>query len=139
MAVSDRKQLLFWGIGLAVFALFLWLVAGTLVPFLAGAAIAYFLDPVADRLERLGLSRVVATSVISIAAVLVFVLILLLAVPALIAQAQALVEAAPGLPRAGAGVPGRALPGPVRRWLGAAAAASARRQQAIQDGGIAAR
>ena len=30
----------------------------TLLPFLLGAAIAYFLDPIADRLERLGLSRV---------------------------------------------------------------------------------
>jgi predicted PurR-regulated permease PerM len=96
VAVSTRTQLLFWGIGLAAFALFLWLLAGTLLPFLAGAAIAYFLDPVADRLERLGMHRVLATSIISLVAVLVFVLILLLAVPALVSQAQALAEAAPG-------------------------------------------
>ena len=137
MAVSDRKQLLFWGIGLAVFALFLWLVAGTLVPFLAGAAIAYFLDPVADRLERLGLSRVVATSFISIVTVLVFVLILLLAVPALIAQVQALVEAAPGYIEQAQALLAARFPdlfddgSALRRSLGSA-------QQAIQDGGIAA-
>ena len=58
MAVSAERQLQFWGIGFAVFVLVLWLLGATLLPFLLGAALAYFLDPVADRLERLGLSRV---------------------------------------------------------------------------------
>jgi predicted PurR-regulated permease PerM len=42
-----------------------------LLPFVLGAAIAYFLDPVADKLERLGLSRVLAVLVISLAVVIV--------------------------------------------------------------------
>ena len=61
MAVSPRAQLQFWGIGLAIFVLVLWLLGSTLLPFLLGAAIAYFLDPLADRLQRLGLSRALAT------------------------------------------------------------------------------
>ena len=137
MAVSGRKQLLFWGIGLLACALFLWLLAGSLLPFLAGAAIAYFLDPVADRLERLGLSRVIAVSIISIAAILVFVLILLVAVPALLAQAQELVEAAPGYIAQAQAFLANRFPqlfdesSALRRSLGSA-------QEAIQSGGIAA-
>ena len=69
-----KRQLQFWGIGLAIFVLVLWLLGSTLLPFLLGAALAYFLDPLADRLERLGLSRTLATAVIAIIAVLVFVL-----------------------------------------------------------------
>jgi predicted PurR-regulated permease PerM len=95
MAVSPRRQLQFWGIAFAIFVLVLWLLGGTLLPFLLGAGVAYFLDPLADRLQRIGLSRVVATSLIAITGLLVFVLVLLLAVPALIAQVQALVLAAP--------------------------------------------
>ena len=37
-------------------------------------AIAYFLDPVADRLESAGLSRTIATTLIAIGAILVFVM-----------------------------------------------------------------
>ena len=71
MAVSAKRQLQFWGIAFAVFVLVLWLLGATLLPFLLGAALAYFLDPLADRLERLGLNRVAATSVIAVGAVLV--------------------------------------------------------------------
>jgi predicted PurR-regulated permease PerM len=97
MAVTDngRGQARFWGVALLIAALFLWLLAGTLVPFLAGAAIAYFLDPVADRLERLGFGRITATIIISIAGLFVFGLFLVFAVPALVNQAQTLVAAVP--------------------------------------------
>ena len=69
MAVSARKQLQFWGIGFALLCLVLWLLGSTLLPFLLGAAMAYFLDPLADRLERLGMSRLAATSVIAVTAI----------------------------------------------------------------------
>ncbi len=95
MAVRADRQLRFWGIGFVIFVAVLWLLGSTLLPFLLGAALAYFLDPVADRLERLGLSRVVATGVIAVTALLAFVLILLVAVPALIEQVQGLVTAMP--------------------------------------------
>lgn len=96
MAISTKRQLQFWGIGLVLFALFMWLLGATLLPFIAGAAIAYLLDPLADRLERMGLSRMAATGVITLSVVVVFVALLLLAVPALIGQTQALVTAVPG-------------------------------------------
>jgi predicted PurR-regulated permease PerM len=95
MAVTAGRQLRFWGIAFAVFVLALWLLGSTLLPFLLGAGIAYFLDPLADRLQRLGLSRVWSTAVIAVAAILAFVLILVLAVPALIEQIQGLIVAVP--------------------------------------------
>lgn len=96
MATSPKRQAKFWGIGFAILALVLWLLGTTLLPFLLGAGMAYFLDPVADRLEKLGLNRISATLVIAVTAVLVFTAILLFAVPALIEQVQGLVVALPG-------------------------------------------
>jgi predicted PurR-regulated permease PerM len=137
VAVSRRNQLVFWGVGLAVAVLFLWLLAGTMLPFLLGAAIAYFLDPVADRLQALGLNRLAATAIISIAGLVVFVLVLLLAVPALVTQAQAFVEAAPGYLEAAQNFLAARFPeffaegARLRRTLAAA-------QTALQEGGMAA-
>ena len=65
MALPVRQQLLTWGIATAVFLLLLYVLGDVLLPFLVGGAIAYFLDPVADRLQRAGLSRVGATVTIS--------------------------------------------------------------------------
>jgi predicted PurR-regulated permease PerM len=95
MAVDARRQLQFWGIGFAVFVAVLWLLGSTLLPFLLGAALAYFLDPLADSLQRLGLSRVLATAVIATIAVLALVLALVLLVPIAFEQVQALVVALP--------------------------------------------
>lgn len=95
MAVSAKQQLRFWGIAFAFLILVLWLLGGTLLPFLLGAAIAYFLDPLADRLQRLGLSRVWATSLIAICGVLVLIGLLVFALPSLIWQVQGLVVALP--------------------------------------------
>lgn len=95
MAVDANRQLRFWGIGFAVLVAALWLLGHTLLPFLLGAALAYFLDPIADRLERLGLNRVWATAVIALTVLVAFVLILLLAVPALVEQGYGLATAMP--------------------------------------------
>ncbi|MCB1370764.1 MAG: AI-2E family transporter [Rhodobacteraceae bacterium] len=95
MAVTARKQAMFWGIGFLLLALTLWALGSTLVPFMLGAAIAYLLDPLADRLERLGLGRVAATAIIALLVVLGFVLTMGLVVPALIDQGQQLVAAVP--------------------------------------------
>lgn len=95
MAVSARQQLRFWGIAFAVLIAVLWLLGGTLLPFLLGAAIAYFLDPLADRIEQLGVNRLVAATVIAVTGVLVLLAVLVFAVPALIWQVQALVTALP--------------------------------------------
>lgn len=99
MALPIKDQFRYWGIALAVFLVLLWFLGNVLLPFLVGGAIAYFLDPLADRLERMGLGRTAATALISLA-VLVFVILLVLAViPTLVNQLTALVNAAPDIAR----------------------------------------
>ncbi|SMO65996.1 AI-2E family transporter [Ruegeria faecimaris] len=97
MALPVRDQLRYWGIAAVVIVLLLWALGDVLLPFVIGGAIAYFLDPVADRLEKLGLSRMAATGVITVVGVLGFVLLILMVVPALITQLIDLVEVMPSL------------------------------------------
>ncbi len=97
MALPTKDQLRYWGIAAAVFLVLLWLLGNVLLPFIVGGAIAYFLDPVADRLERAGMSRVAATTVISLIALLALVLLVLAVIPTLVNQLTALVNAAPDI------------------------------------------
>ena len=99
MALPARDQVRYWGIALVVFAVVLWFLGDQLLPFVLGGAIAYFLDPVADRLERLGASRVLATAIITVFGVLIFVILALLVIPTLVSQAAQLFETAPKLVR----------------------------------------
>lgn len=95
MALPIRDQARYWGIALVVFFVVLWALGSVILPFVVGGALAYFLDPVADRLERAGLNRVMATSVISLGALMAAVLVVLAIIPTLITQTSALVDAAP--------------------------------------------
>ena len=97
MALSVKRQLQIWGVLAALLILALWRLGDVILPFVLGAALAYFLDPLADRLERTGVSRTVATVLISLIVLLIFVLAILLVVPLLVDQFQALREAIPGL------------------------------------------
>jgi predicted PurR-regulated permease PerM len=81
-----RRQVLFWLATAVLMALFLYIFSGILLPFVAGMVLAYFLDPVADWLQRLGLSRLMATVVILIAFIVVVVLAFVILVPVLATQ-----------------------------------------------------
>ncbi len=95
MALPVRQQLTYWGVAAAALLAVLWLLGDVILPFIIGGALAYFLDPVADRLERMGLNRVLSTIVIFILLTLVVVLAGLVVVPLLIQQATELVQVAP--------------------------------------------
>lgn len=97
MALPVREQFKYWGVAAVAFAVVLWFLGDVLLPFVLGGAIAYLLDPVADRLERAGLSRTASVAVITVLALVVFVLLSLLVVPALVRQAADLVNIAPQL------------------------------------------
>lgn len=97
MALPVSQQLKYWGIAAAIFFLVLWFLGDVILPFVLGAAIAYFLDPVADRLESMGCSRGAATGIITFMAILIFVIAALLIVPTLVAQTAALVQSAPDI------------------------------------------
>jgi predicted PurR-regulated permease PerM len=83
---SLGRQALFWLGALIAFILFLLVFSSILLPFVAGMVLAYFLDPVADRLERYGLSRLAATIVILITFLISFVIALMVIVPILATQ-----------------------------------------------------
>ncbi|MFD3190567.1 AI-2E family transporter [Sedimentitalea sp. HM32M-2] len=97
MSLPVKDQLRYWGIATAVFAIVLWFLGDVLLPFVLGSAIAYFIDPVADRLERAGLSRTAATAVITIVALLVAIVMGLMVIPTLIAQTIDLIDVMPKL------------------------------------------
>ncbi len=92
MALPSQKQLQYWGIFAVVFAVLLYALGDVLAPFIIGGAIAYLLDPIADRLEAWGLSRAMATVVITISGILIFILLFLLVVPTLIGQLGQLIS-----------------------------------------------
>ncbi|MCF3641537.1 AI-2E family transporter, partial [Rhizobium sp. TRM95111] len=95
-AAGLKRQVVFWLIALAVFIAFLMVFRSILLPFIAGMALAYFLDPVADRLERFGLSRTVATVVILITFIVIFALSLMIIIPLLASQAADFFSKLPG-------------------------------------------
>lgn len=94
--MAAGNQMRFWLIGLAAFGLALWLLQDILLPFVAGMAVAYLLDPAADRLERWGCSRAVATAIITVLFVLVVIALLVLFVPLLVQQIEAFSQRLPG-------------------------------------------
>ena len=90
-----EKQAAFWIAAFLAFLLFVWLFSDILLPFIMGMALAYLLDPVADRLERAGMSRLWATVTIVFGAILLIVLALLLLVPVLASQLTGFLERLP--------------------------------------------
>ncbi|MEM7242948.1 MAG: AI-2E family transporter [Pseudomonadota bacterium] len=95
MALPVSIQLRYWGIGFVVFILLLWVLGDVLLPFITGMAIAYFLDPTADRLEKWGVSRVWATIIITVVCLVVALPLLIVLTRELVQQLGALIEAAP--------------------------------------------
>lgn len=84
---------------LGVFALFflsIYVFRSILLPFVAGMATAYFLDPVCDRLEAWKLSRTLATTIVTLVFILLVVAAILIVVPTLVGQIGRLLENAPG-------------------------------------------
>lgn len=92
-----QRQITFWIGVLVALILVLWTLSAILLPFIAGLVLAYFLDPVADALERLGLPRLAATLVILISSILIVVLAALLILPVLGDQIGKFAGDLPGL------------------------------------------
>ncbi len=90
-----RVQAVFWLGALLFLLLFLWVFSGILLPFIMGMALAYLLDPIADRLQRAGMSRLWATVTIVLLSVLVFALVALIGIPVLYGQLSAFLEKLP--------------------------------------------
>ena len=79
--MTAREHVRYWLIGVVLAGLVIYLLRDVLLPFVIGAAVAYFLDPVADRLQRRGMSRGLATSLITLVFVLLLLAMMLLLIP----------------------------------------------------------
>ncbi len=75
----------------------LYLLSGVMLPFVAGLLVAYFLDPIADRLERMGCSRALATTAITVVFFALVGVTAALLLPLLQGQVMGLVAKAPAL------------------------------------------
>jgi len=91
-----ERQVLFWLALFVVLVLTLWLLTEILLPFIAGAAIAYLLAPVTDRMEKLGINRLAAALLIITMVVMAIVLVILLVAPILGSQLASFIDNIPG-------------------------------------------
>lgn len=90
-----KTRLVFWFGGLALLFLLLYTLGNVLLPFIAGMALAYFMDPLVDRMERWGMSRTIGTLVALLLFFVAFLTILLLLVPLLHSQISILIDRMP--------------------------------------------
>ena len=90
-----RRQLIFWSATLLVLIALLWLLNEVLLPFVTAMALAYLLDPLVQRIQRLGVSRTVAALVIVAIFLVVVVVLTILLVPVLGNQLSGLIERIP--------------------------------------------
>jgi predicted PurR-regulated permease PerM len=91
-----ERQVWFWLAAFVVVVVALWLLSDILLPFVVGLVLAYLLTPLVDRLERLGVNRLIASLLLVIVVVLAFVWMILLIAPLLGGQLASFIENVPG-------------------------------------------
>jgi predicted PurR-regulated permease PerM len=95
--MSVTRQALFWAGALALFFLLLHLLAGMLLPFVAGFAIAYMLVPVVARFKRWGVPQSLAALISLLLFILALAAVVILIVPVIEVQAAQLTRNAPNV------------------------------------------
>lgn len=85
----------FWLGIVLLFVVALWLLHDILLPFVVGAIVAYFFNPVVGRLQAWGLSRGLATAATTVFSAVLMVGVIVAVLPPLIGQAQHLIAKAP--------------------------------------------
>ncbi|MGV8854806.1 MAG: AI-2E family transporter [Devosia sp.] len=91
-----RNQVLIWIAFLVVLVLLLWLFRGILLPFVVGAALAYLLNPLVNRLQLWHFSRGWATAVVLLSVITIIVGVFFMFVPLVGQQIIGLVQRLPG-------------------------------------------
>jgi predicted PurR-regulated permease PerM len=89
------RPIVFWIAMLAALVAVVTLLREVLLPFVAGMVLAYLLDPLANRIERLGMNRLLATLVIVIVTVVAIVALLVLTVPVIVRELAYFIENLP--------------------------------------------
>lgn len=94
--MQAQRQVLFWLAAILVAVVALLVLKSVLAPFVTGIVIAYALNPIADRLERIGLPRTAASALIVAGLILVAVLAMVFLVPPLMSQLNSFLLSLPG-------------------------------------------
>ena len=93
--MRTERHLLFWLAATITLLVAIAMLREVLLPFVVGAVIAYFLNPVADRLERMGIGRMAAAALLVVAGAVLVVALLFLVAPLVAGQVRQLSETLP--------------------------------------------
>jgi predicted PurR-regulated permease PerM len=93
---NSGRHLVFWFVALALLVSAAVLLREVLLPFVAGLALAYLLDPLVNWLERIGLNRALATLFILVVFFAGVIVVLLLTVPLIVGEIASLIDKLPG-------------------------------------------
>lgn len=99
MALPVQDQVKYWTIASVAFGVALWSLGDILLPFVTGAAIAYFLNPLVSKLTDRGMPRALAVTLLMSAMIGVVVVALLLIIPTVVGQIVGLTQTAPDVLR----------------------------------------
>lgn len=89
------RQAVFWGAMFVAFLILLLVLKDVLMPFVLGLTLAYFLNPIANSLEKTGVSRLTATILIAIVFGVLSILFFVLIGPLLFRQMSELLKQIP--------------------------------------------
>jgi predicted PurR-regulated permease PerM len=95
MLMSVTRPIIFWIAILAALVAVVVLLREVLLPFVAGMVLAYLLNPLANRIERLGVNRLLATLAILLLVVVTITLLIVLVMPVLIRELSYFIESFP--------------------------------------------
>jgi predicted PurR-regulated permease PerM len=93
--MSVPRPIVFWIAMLAAVVAVVILLREVLLPFVTGMVLAYLLDPLANRLERLGMNRLLATLVIFLLVVVTITILIVMAAPVVIHELSYFIESFP--------------------------------------------
>jgi len=94
--MSLQNQIKAWLALLLVLGLLLWLLRGIMLPFVLGIGLAYLLNPIVEKLTRIGVHRGPATLMVMLVVVILVAALILTLLPVLVQQAFGLVRNIPG-------------------------------------------
>ncbi len=89
------RPLTFWIAMLAALVAVVVLLREVLLPFVAGMVLAYLLDPLANRLERLGMNRLLATLAIIAVVVATIIVLMLVSIPIIVRELTLFIDSFP--------------------------------------------
>jgi len=87
-----NRPLVFWIAMLLALIAVVTLLRDVLLPFVAGMVLAYLLDPLANRLERLGMNRLLATLAIIVVVVATIFVVMIVTIPIIVRELASFID-----------------------------------------------